>query len=123
MHLVICIQLISLVNQPSIHVIKKEIEHKKSLPNLVFMGKILMIGGGVGTLLCSIILSGRQGNMEPDHYRNFLKTYESRLEYSYGMFIAGAFGYCIGIIKYNQTNPSLKSLFSRPALAQKIFNI
>jgi hypothetical protein len=123
MYLVIFTQLLPSVNHPSILAIKKEVEQKKSHPDLVFMGKILMIVGGAGTVCCSIVLTDPQGNMEREQYNNFLKKNYHRLECFYGTFIAGAIGYFIGTIKYNQTNSSLKNLFSRAALAQKIFNI
>lgn len=123
-HLVIFTQLIPSVNPPSILIIKKEVEQKKNHPDLVFMGKILMIAGGVGTLLFSMAIAGAQpGNRGRDEYMNQLKAYDNLLQIFYGTFVAGTFGYFIGSVKYNQTNSSLKNLFSRAALAQKIFNI
>lgn len=123
-HLVIFTQLIPSVNPPSILIIKKEVEQKKNHPDLVFMGKILMIAGGAGTLFFSMAIAGaQQENMGREEYMNRLKAFDKLKQIFYGTFVAGTLGYFIGSVKHNQTNSSLKNLFSRAALAQKIFNI
>ncbi len=108
---------------PEVVKIKKEVEQQKSHPDLACMGKVLMVVGGLGFAYFRLIKLGRHQHINPDEHKRCQEFQRSVLQFSYSTYLAGFFGYCIGRKYYPQKDSSLKNLFSRAALAQKIFNI
>lgn len=102
-------------HDPHVLETKKEVTQKKTYPDLVFMSKLVIPVASV-FFLCTF---HTHTDPEIEKKCNRIRERQELL----GIILASIVGYYIGKKYYPHQDSSYKNLFSRAALAQKLFNI